>query len=93
MVATPDLGRYKKNWKRCWKVWLMKSDLGEGLRSMEHEYCTIYDVALIFECQQIVDTDKGVRHPTRILINKLNEVDLPNELTNRDRMEEYLTRR
>jgi len=93
IVASPDLDRYKKEWKRCWNVWFAKSDLGVGLRSMEYEYCTIYDIALLFECRQIIDTDTGLRHPTQVAINKLDEVDLPEELTRRGRMRECFLRK
>ncbi|MHA2177179.1 MAG: hypothetical protein ACXAAK_02410 [Candidatus Thorarchaeota archaeon] len=93
VVASPDLDRYKKGQKRCWNVLFAKSGLGKGLRSMEYVYCTVYDIALIFECKQLIDTDTGLRHPTAIAINKLDEVDLPDELSGRSRIGEYLITR
>ena len=72
---------------------IIGSDLGERLRHMEYEYCTIYDIALIFECRQIIDCDTRHRHPTQVAINKLEEINLPDELAHRGRMREYLTRR
>ena len=93
MVASPDLVRYEKNWKRCWNVWFMKTDVGEGLRSMEQEYCTIQDIASVFECTQIVDIDTGLRHPTRIAINNLEKITIPIEITHHGRIGEYLTLR
>jgi len=79
MVATPDLVRYRKGWKRCWNVWFVKPDLGEGLRSME-------DIALLFECEQIIDVDMKKRHPTWTSVNHLAEVKIPDELLHRSRM-------
>ncbi len=89
MVATPDRVRYRKGWKRCWNVWFNKSDLGEGMRRMEHVVCTIYDIALLFECVQIFDVDMKRRHPTWTSINHRDEVEIPDEL-NRSRMGQNL---
>ncbi len=89
MVATPDLVRYRKGWKRCWNVWFNKIDLGEGMRSMEQVSCTIYDIALLFECVQIIDVDMKKRHPTWTSVNYRAEVEIPDEL-NRSRMGQHL---
>lgn len=86
MVATPDLVRYGKGWKRCWNVWFVKPDLGEGLHKMEKVSCTIYDIALLFECEQIFDIDMKKRHPTWTSVNHLAEVKIPDELVHRSRM-------
>ncbi|MHA2023114.1 MAG: hypothetical protein ACTSWQ_05580 [Candidatus Thorarchaeota archaeon] len=86
MLATPDLDLYRKDVKRCWNVWFLKSDIGEGLRSMEHVTCTIYDIALLFECEQIFDVDLKKRHPTWISVNHLSEVEIPEKLMRRSRM-------
>ena len=86
MVAIPDLVKYRKGWKRCWNVWFTKIGLGEGLRSMEQVSCSIYDIALLFECEQIFDVDKKKHHPTWTTVNHLAEVNIPDELTRRSRM-------
>ncbi|MHA1423954.1 MAG: hypothetical protein ACTSUZ_10300 [Candidatus Thorarchaeota archaeon] len=86
MVATPDLVKYRKGWKRCWNVWFTKMGLGERLRSMEQISCTIYDIALLFECEQIIDVDMKKRHPTWTSVNHLAEVKIPDELLRRSRM-------
>jgi hypothetical protein len=86
MLATPDLDQYRKGVKRCWNVLFMKYDLGEGMRSIERVSCTIYDIALLFECVQIIDVDKKRRHPTWTSVNHLAEVKIPDELTNHSRM-------
>ncbi len=88
MLATPDLIQYRKGEKRCWNVWFIKPDsnLGDGLRSMEKITCTIYDIALLFECEQIFDVDMKKRHPTWTSVNHLAEVKIPDELLRRSRM-------
>ncbi|MHA1929183.1 MAG: hypothetical protein ACTSV2_11475, partial [Candidatus Thorarchaeota archaeon] len=86
MVATPDLVKYRKGWKRCWNVWFLNSNLGEGLRQMEQVSCTIYDIALLFECEQIFDVDMRKRHPTWTSVNHLAEVKIPDKLLRRSRM-------
>ncbi len=90
MVATPDLARYRKGWKRCWNVWFMKSDLGEGMRSMEQVSCTIYDIALLFECEQIFDVDMKKHYPTWTSVNHLAEVKIPDELIHHSRMGQHM---
>jgi len=64
----------------------LKSDLGEGMRQMEPVFCLIYDIALLFECEQIFDVDMKKRHPTWTAVNHLAEVKIPDELTHRSRM-------
>ena len=86
MVAAPDLIRYHKGLKQCWNVWFIKSSLGEGLRQMEHVVCSIYDIALLFECEQIIDGDMKKRHPTWTAVNHLAEVTIPEEVINGSRM-------
>jgi len=86
MVATPDLVRYKKDWKRCWSVLFTNTDVGEGLRQMEYVICTIYDIALLFECEQIFNVDMNKRHPTWTSVNHLTKIKIPDELMHRSRM-------
>ncbi len=95
MVATPDLVLYRRGEKRCWNVWFIKPDsnLGDGLRSMEKITCTIYDIALLFECEQIFDVDMKKRHPTWTSVNHLAEVKIPDELIHHSRMGQHLNLR
>ncbi len=90
MVATPDLIRYRKGWKRCWNVLFVRPGLGEGLCQMEYVVCTIYDIALLFECEQIMDVGLKKRYPTWTSVNHLAEVVLPDELIQRSRMGMHL---
>ncbi|MGY5858178.1 MAG: hypothetical protein RTU63_02315 [Candidatus Thorarchaeota archaeon] len=90
MLATPDLDRYKRGLKRCWNVWFVRDELGEGLRLMERVVCTIYDIALLFECEQILDVEKKKRHPTWTSINHLAEVEIPEELIHHSRMGQHM---
>jgi hypothetical protein len=86
MLARPDMERYRKGWKKCWNIWFVKKHIGEDFEKIQQQYVTIQDVGLFFECKQIVDMVTGKRHPTRIVIEKLNEVSLPSEVKNRDRI-------
>lgn len=51
-----------------------------------YELIREYHIALLFECTQIIDVDMKKHHPTRIVVNHLAEVKIPDELTNRSRM-------
>jgi len=90
MVVTPDLVRYKKGAKQCWNVLFTNTNVGEGLRQMEYVVCTIYDIALLFECEQIFNVDMKKRHPTWTSVNHLAKVKIPDELMNRSRMGSHL---
>jgi len=55
-----------------------------------YELIREYDIALLFECEQIFDVDMKKRHPIRLTVNHLAEVMIPDELTNRSRIELHL---
>ena len=76
MLASPDLKRYQKGWMKCWNVWFLQSEIGEGLKSLENALMTIEEVASFFECRQIIDPETGLRHSTTIAVNKLEDVRL-----------------
>ncbi len=90
MLAKPDLERYKKKWKKCWKVWFIMKRIGDELNNLSQEYMTIQDIGLFFECRQIIDTVTGNRHPTKIAIDSLSEVELPLGVRDSGRIKEYL---
>jgi len=90
MLAKPDLERYKKKWKKCWRVWFIMKRIGEDLYNLSQEYMTIQDIGLFFECRQIIDTVTGNRHPTNIAIDSLSEVELPLGVRDSGRIKEYL---
>jgi hypothetical protein len=91
IVAYPDMERYERGQKRCWKVWFFEVDLGRWMKSIESELMTILDVALLFECEQIFDVDTGLRHPTRIAVSKSTMVQFPESVFDYQRIGEYLT--
>jgi hypothetical protein len=93
IVAYPDMERYERGQKRCWKVWFFEVDLGRGMKSIESELMTILDVALLFECVQIFDVDTGLRHPTRIAVNKSTMVKFTESVLDYQRIGEYLARK
>jgi len=45
-----------------------------------------FDIAPLFECVQIIDVDLKKRHPTRLTVNHLAEVKIPDELMRNSRM-------
>ncbi len=53
-------------------------------------FCTIYDIALLFECEQIIDVDMKRCHPTWTAVNHLAEVKIPDGLFHRSRMGSHL---
>ena len=90
MLAKPDLKRYKKEWKKCWNVWFITKRIGEFLHGIQHEYMTIQDIGLLFECRQIIDTVTGIRHPTSINFESLSKIKLLPEVRERERIKEFL---
>lgn len=90
MLAKPDLERYEKGWKKCWKVWFIMRRIGEELYDLSNEYMTVQNIGLLFECRQVIETDTGLRHTTTISFNKLSEVDLPHEVRERGQIKEFL---
>ncbi|MDF1538585.1 MAG: hypothetical protein P1Q69_06755 [Candidatus Thorarchaeota archaeon] len=90
MVATPNMHGYKEGWKKCWKIWFIIGRIGEKLNEIQDEFVTIQDIGVFFECMQIIDTITGKRYPTSIAFKKLSEVDLPPEVRERGRIQEFI---
>jgi hypothetical protein len=93
IVAYPDMEKYERGQKRCWRVWFFEADLGRGMKSIESELMTILDVALLFECVQVFDIDTGLRHPTRIAVSKSTMVQFPESVVDYQRIGKYLARK
>ena len=51
-----------------------------------YELIREYDITLIFECEQIFNIDMKKHHPTRLSVNHLSEVKIPDGLIHRSRM-------
>ena len=90
MVTSPEMERYTKGQKRCWRVWFLEADLGERLKSIESGLLTIFDVALLFECRQIVDLETGKRHPATVVVNGFSNVEFPEHIWGFHRITKYL---
>jgi hypothetical protein len=58
-----------------------------------YELIREYGIALLFECEQIIDVDMKKRHPTWISVNQLAEIEIPDELMRQSRMGQHLTLR
>ena len=90
LVASPDLERYRMDWKKCWSVWFLNTEVGRGLKLIEGVLMTIEEVASFFECRQILCPDTGIRHPTTIAVNKLEIVRLYSDIIGHTRLNKYL---
>ncbi|MHA2023556.1 MAG: hypothetical protein ACTSWQ_07830 [Candidatus Thorarchaeota archaeon] len=93
IVAIPDMERYRKNWDKCWSVLFLKTDVGNRIRSLAKVFMKIETVARLFECEQIINLDNGVRHTTTIAVSKLDEVRLASEWIKYPRLKGYLSAR
>ncbi|MHA1661727.1 MAG: hypothetical protein ACTSVR_00560 [Candidatus Thorarchaeota archaeon] len=52
-----------------------------------YELIREYDIALLFECEQIFDVDMKKQYQTRIVVNRLAKIKIPDELTHRSRID------
>ena len=83
IVATPSMNLYMARNYRCWQLGFTGPQLGYRLRELENHLLTVFDVALLCECEQIIDIQNRFRHPTRVILNRTDEVTFP------DRVLEY----
>jgi len=81
---------YKGPKSRCWKVRFSSTGLGEQLRSIEDDFMTIFDVALLCECGQIIDVETGRRHLTSIVLECAEGVEIPEDISEYPRLEAVL---
>jgi len=58
-----------------------------------YELIREYDIALLFECEQIIDVDMKKRYPTWTSVNHLAEVEISEELFYHSRMGRHLNLR
>jgi hypothetical protein len=93
MVAHPDLTLYRRKQKRCWQVWLVGVEVGEGLIAFQQEYVSVQEIGVISDIKQMIDLDKNIRFPTSFIIDNMEAVELPDSVLERKRVKEYLTRR
>ncbi len=73
-----------------WRVLFLQTPVSEGIWTLGKIDLDIIEVAEFFESRQIFDTVTGLRYPTRITINKAEEVVFPQRVFHFDRIMEYL---
>ncbi len=93
LMAVPDMKRYRNDWEKCWSVLAVNRRMGKEFRTVENEFMRIEDIALFFECKQLVDVDTGLRHRTKMAIDRLKDVKIYDGGHGSYRMREYLHRR
>ena len=50
----------------------------------------VVELAQFFESEQFIDTTTGLKHTLRFVINKLDQVNFPEDVLQYDRMATYL---
>jgi len=90
LVADPDMNRYKGPMSRVWNVMFLQATVSENILTLRRIDLDIIEVAELFESQQVFDTATGLRHPTRITMNRTEEVEFPSEVFRFTRTLEYL---
>jgi len=90
LVADPDVDRYKGPMSRVWNVLFLQAPVSENILALQRIDLDIIEVAELFESQQVFDTATGLRHPTRITMNRTEEVEFPDEVYRFARTLEYL---
>ena len=90
LVADPDMNRYKGPMSKVWNVLFLQALVGESISEIQRIDLDIIEVAEFFESRQVFDTITGQRHPTRITMNRTEEVEFPIEIFRFARTLEYL---
>jgi hypothetical protein len=90
LVADPDVDRYKGPMSRVWNVLFLQAPVSENILALQRIDLDIIEVAEFFESRQVFDIVTGQRHPTRITMNRTEEVEFPQKVFQFDRILEYL---
>ena len=77
IVATPSRGLHTVRDYHRWQVWFVGPQLGHRLRGLENRLLSIFDLALLCECEQVVDIENGFRYPAKVVLNRIDEVIFP----------------
>ena len=93
IVATPSMELYMARDYRCWRVWFVGPQLGHRLRELENRLLTVFDMALLCECEQVVDIESGFRYPAKVVLNGIDEVTFPDGVFEYSRFEAVLEER
>lgn len=75
---------------RVWNVLFLQAPVSENILALGMIDLDIIEVAELFESQQVFDTATGLRHTTRITMNRTEEVEFPDEVFRFTRTREYL---
>jgi hypothetical protein len=75
---------------RCFRVEFEGPAIGPRFRGLESKWMSIYDVALLADCEQLVDVDMGRRYPLILDIGELDNFKIPQSLSQFPRFHEKL---
>ena len=90
LVADPDMNRYKGPMSRVWNVLFLQAPVSENILALRKIDLDIIEVAELFESQQVFDTATRLRHPTKLTMNRVEDVEFPSEVFRFARTLEYL---
>lgn len=90
LVADPKLGRMKSASSRCWNLLLLAEEQSDLMKSLSRVDLNIFEIAQFFEGTQFVDMTTGMRHDTKIAINRLRECKIPTKVLSYNRIARWL---
>ncbi|MHA2380294.1 MAG: hypothetical protein ACXADS_13560 [Candidatus Thorarchaeota archaeon] len=86
LVIRADESFLERGVFRCFRIEFRGPALGPRLRRLENMWLSIYDAALLAECEQIVDPDMGARYPTSLSIEGMNKLRISDRLSKYPRL-------
>ena len=90
LVADPKTKKLEKPMDKGWRILFLQTEVSERLWALQKVYLNILEVTEFFESRQVFDMDTGIRHPTKITINKAEAVKFPRRVYKYERMMWYL---
>jgi hypothetical protein len=93
LVADPDLRRLKTPMSRIWNILFLGISPSEIMERLGTIDLNIYEVAQVFEMKQFLDMSTDTRHPTRIAVNRIRSVNIPNTILEYERISGWLLSR
>ncbi len=75
---------------RCFRIEFVGPKIGPRLKGLENRWISIYDVALLADCEQLIDIDMGQRHPLLLDIGEIDNLKVPRSLSQFPRFYEKL---
>jgi hypothetical protein len=76
---------------RCLRVKFDGLSDSSRIKGLERRWMNIYDVALLAECEEIVDVDNGSRHALTLELEELKDLEIPDGISDYPRLYEKLS--